>query len=276
MRGLSLRVEKLTKKLKQTVLACFAPPNVSTKARWMNIHRMVEWAETVLQHSPPGRSSEGSVISKLRDCLGNLPESKQFIKRFIRDALPLLECQKILKGVGLNMDRYQQCKELLKTIPPRSPVRIGFTVWMEKQLMVADSLGMGNMGMPISSDNIESLFGLGKSHGTGEVKDANRVALRLPAFCGSVNRESARMVMGVTVKEQQEVENKLLSLTRQRRTLLSNPGSLTDSLLTESDGYLSILPVPKTGKNSNEVIDIKTNCHQMIGSVNAVALSGFA
>ena len=214
----------------------------------MNIHRMVEWAEKVLQHSPPGRSSKGSVISKLRDCLGNLPESKQFIKRFLRDALPLLECQKILKGVGLNMDRYQQCKELLKTIPPRSPVRIGFTVWMEKQLMVADSLSMGNIGIPISSDNIESLFGLGKSHGTGEVKDANRIALRLPAFCGSVNRESARMVMGVTVKEQQDVENKLLSLTRQRRTLLSNPGSLTDSLLTESDGYLSILPVPKTEK----------------------------
>ena len=261
---------KASKKFKQTVLACFAPPKVSTKARWMNIHRMVTWAKTVLQHSPPGRASEGSVILKLRDCLGNLPESKQFIKRFLRDALPLLECQKILKDVGLNMDRYKQCKELLKTIPPRSPVRIGFIIWMEKQLMVADSLGMGNIGMPISSDNIESLFGLGKSHGTGEVKDANRIAFRLPAFCGSVNRESARMVMGITVKEQQEVENKLLSLTRQRRTLLPNPGSLTDSLLTESDGYLSILPGSKTEENPNEVIDIKANYDQMVGPFSAV------
>jgi hypothetical protein len=262
---------KASKKFKQTVLACFAPPKVSTKARWMNIHRMVKWAEMVLQHSPPGRSSEGSVISKLRDCLGNLPESKQFIKRFLRDALPLLECQKILKRFGLNMDRYKQCKELLKTIPPRSAVRIGFTIWMEKQLMVSDSLGMGNIGIPISSDNIESLFGLGKSHGTGEVKDANRIALRLPAFCGSVDRESVRMVMGITVKEQLEVENKLLSLTRQRRTLLSNPGSLTDSFLAESDGYLSILPVPKTEEISDEVIDIKSNYDQMTGPANAAA-----
>jgi hypothetical protein len=78
------------------------------------------------------------------------------------------------------------------------------------------------------------------------------------------------MVMGVTVKEQQEVENKLLSLTRQRRTLLPAPGSLTDSLLTESDGYLSILPVPKTEEIPKESIDITTNFEQWIGPVKAV------
>ena len=92
------------------------------------------------------------------------------------------------------MDGYKQCKELLNTIPPRSPVRIGFTVWMEKQLMVSYSLGMGNIGLPISSDNIESLFGLGKSHGTGEVKDANRIALRLPAFCARMATQNPPLV----------------------------------------------------------------------------------
>ena len=79
------------------------------------------------------------------------------------------------------------------------------------------------------------------------------------------------MVMGVTVKEQQEVENKLLSLTRQRRTLLPAPGSLTDNLLTESDGYLSILPVPKTEEFFNESIDITTNSEKWVGPVKAVA-----
>jgi len=259
-----------SKKFKQTVLACFAPPKVSTKARFMNIHRMVKWAEMVLQHSPPGRASKGSVVAKLRDCLGKLPESKQFIKRFLRDALPLLESQKILKTQGLNMETYKQCKELLKNIPQLSQVGIGFVTWMEKQLMVAEALGMGNTGMPISSDNIESLFGLGKTHGTGEVKDANRIALRLPAFCGCVDRESARMVMGVTVKEQQEVENKLLSLTRQRRTILPAPGSLTDSLLTDTDGYLSLLPVPKSDEKSENVIDITAKFDQLGGPDNVV------
>jgi len=234
----------------------------------MNIHRMVKWAEMVLLHSPRGRASKTSVISKLRDCLGKLPEHKQFIKRFLRDALPLLEIQKILKTQGLNMETYKECKELLKDIPEGSRVRMGFIVWMEKQLMVAELLGMGNIGMPISSDNIESLFGLGKTHGTGEVKDANRIALRLPAFCGCVNKESARMVMGVTVKEQQEIENKLLSLTRQRREMLPTPGSLTDSLLSETDGYLSLLPVPKSDEKKEDVIDITSNPTQSCGPEN--------
>ena len=262
---------KASKKFKQSVLACFTPPKVSTKARFMNIHRMVTWAQKILQHSPPGRAKSGSAVEKLRDCFGNLPEYNQFVKRFLRDAVPLLECQKILKSVGLNMNSYKECKELLKTIPQRSQVRIGFKVWMEKQLMVHDSLGLGNIGLPISSDNIESLFGLGKSHGTGEVKDANRIALRLPAFCGPVSMESARMVMDVSVKEQQKVESKLSSLIRQRRTLLPNPGSLTDNLLTTTDGYLSILPMPKTGKNINKPIDIKQDYYQHSGPVKAVA-----
>ena len=262
---------KASKKFKQTVLACFAPPKVSTKARFMNIHRMVTWAEKVLQHSPSGREPKGSIITKLRDCFGNLPESKQFIKRFLRDTRPLLECQKLLKGAGLNMDTYKQCKETLKTIPPRSPVRMGFIIWMEKQLTVNSALGMGNIGLPISSDNIESLFGLGKSHGTGEIRDANRIALRLPAFCGPVNRESARMIMDVTVKEQQEIESKLLSLTRQRRNFLPNPGSLNDSLITESDGYLSIMPVPKNKENTNKIVDIKDSYDNVSGPINEVA-----
>jgi len=252
-----------SKKFKQTVLAFFAPPKVSTKARFMNIHRMVKWADMVLQHSPRGRVSKDSVVSKLRNYLGKLPEYKQFIKRFLRDACPLLKSQKILKAQGLNMKTYKECKELLKNIPQGSQVRIGFITWMEKQLIVAESLGMGNTGMPICSDNIESLFGLGKTHGTGEVKDANRIALRLPAFCGSVNRESARMAMSVTVNEQQEVENKLLSLTRQRRKILPTPGSLTDSLSTEFDCGLTLLPVPKNDEKSKDITDITANFEQL-------------
>ena len=234
-----------SKKLKQTMLAFFAPPKVSTKARFMNIHKLVKWAEMALKHSPVGRTSEGGIIAKFRTALGKLPECKSFIKRFLRDATPLLESEKILKMKGLNLETYQECKNLVKTIPERSKVRIGFVLWMEKQLMVNESLGIGNTGLPVSSDNIESLFGLGKTHGVGAIKDANRIALRLPAFCGKVTRESAKMVMNITVEQQQELESKLLSLTKQRRKILPNPGSLTDNL---SDDYsnLSLLPVPKS------------------------------
>jgi len=249
-----------SKKLKQTALAFFAPPKTSTKARFMNIHRLVKWAEMVLQHSPRGAVSKDSSVAKLRKALGKLPECKSFIHRFLRDALPLLKTQEIIKSKGLNWDTYQECKEIIKTIPQRSQVRIGFTVWMEKQLMVSASLGLGNIGLPVCSDNLESLFGVGKTQGIGQMKDANRIAMRLPAFCGKLTEESAQMVMNVTVKKQQEVEKQLLSLTKQRRKILPNPGTLLESLSTECDCNLSLMPVPKSDQEIGDVTNI-TDCY---------------
>ena len=48
-------------KLKHTLLACLAPPTVRTKARFMNVHRLVTWAARVLQLSPPGGAKRGSM-----------------------------------------------------------------------------------------------------------------------------------------------------------------------------------------------------------------------
>jgi len=237
-----------SKNLKQTMLAFFAPPQVSTKARFMNIHRLVKWAQAALKHSPAGGVSQDSPVAKLRKALGKLPECKSFIERFLRDAIALLKSQEIIKAKGLNLETYQECKELIEVIPQSSPVRAGFTVWMEKQLIVAASLGLGNIGMPVSSDNIESLFALGKTHGIGEIKDADRIALRLPAFCGKLTEDAGKMVMEITVRKQLEIENKLLSLTRQRRVFLPNPGILTDSILIEPDCHLSLMAGQKPSK----------------------------
>jgi hypothetical protein len=48
-------------KLKHTLLACLAPPTVRTKARFMHVHRLVTWADRVLQLSPPGGAPRGSM-----------------------------------------------------------------------------------------------------------------------------------------------------------------------------------------------------------------------
>ncbi|MGD9732811.1 MAG: hypothetical protein AB7U45_11575 [Desulfamplus sp.] len=259
-----------SKNLKQTVLAFFVPPKVSTKARFMNIHRLVKWAQKVLKHLPADTVTENSPVAKLGTALGKLPECKSFIERFLRDAIALLKSQEIIKSKGLNLETYQECKELIEVIPQSSPVRVGFTVWMEKQLIVAASLGLGNIGMPVSSDNIESLFALGKTHGIGEIKDADRIALRLPAFCGKLTEDAGKMVMEITVRKQLEIENKLLSLTRQRRVFLPNPGILTDSILIEPDCHLSLMPVPKAEQNLNNVIDITGFYHQNTGTKNEI------
>ena len=252
---------KASKNLKQTILACLAPPKVSTKARFMNLHRLVQWADQVLQHSPQGRAPKKSLLSKLRTSLNRLPECRALINRFLRDARPLLECQKILKTKGLSDKSYAECQPLIETIPARSPVRIGFTAWAEEQLEVAEKLGLKQRGMPISSDNIESLFAVAKQHGTGEIKDANRIALRIPALCGTLTEQDVQRVLKLSVKEQQKIVNTLPSLTGQRRHILPNPGSLDKTLSKEAvTKNLQLIPDSKfRGKTENK-LNISDNC----------------
>ena len=249
-----------SKRLKQTVLTCLVPPKVSTKARFMNINRLVTWADKILRHSPKGRASQDSILSKLRTSIGRIPECKVFIKRFLRDTNPLLESQKILKNIGLSQDSYRQCLKLIETIPPRSSVRIGFTKWMENQIMIAENLGLQHTGMPISSDSIESLFGVSKQHGCGKIKDANRIALRIPALCGELTRKDAQMVPDISVKEQQHIESSLPSLTKQRREVLPNPGCL-DKIIDDKEEKKNLKLLPGSKKRSKNLIKLDITDH---------------
>ena len=210
----------VSKRLKQTLLACLAPPKVSTKARFMNLHRLVSWAERLLEQSPRGRAAKGSLLEKLRDAFGSLPRCKRFINDYLANAKPILECQSLLKKRGLNQTTYDECQRHLTTIPLAS-IRIPLSMWLDNHLAFARALGLQTMGLPISSDGIESLFGVGKHLGTGQIKDANRIALRIPALCGELTRADAEAVLGVTVKEQNEAIGSLPSLIKQRRDVFS-------------------------------------------------------
>ena len=152
----------------------------------MNLHRLVTWADQLLKHSPAGGAAKGSLLAKLRASMDNLPVCKSFIHKFRRDATTLLDCQSILKNKGLSKQTVKECETRLEAIPPCSPIRIGFVNWMSTQLKTAENLGLSTIGMPISSDSIESLFGIAKAHGTGEVTDANRIADSIPVMCGQV------------------------------------------------------------------------------------------
>ena len=236
---------KVSKKLKQTVLAFLAPPKNSTKARFMNLQRLIIWADKLLKHSPTGRVAKDSILSKLRAGMGNLPQCKTFITRFLRDAQVLLKCQKILKVKGLSKETYNQCKVVLGAIPARSIIRTGFIKWLDQHLEIAQTLGLEELGLPSSSDILESLFGIAKQHGTGNTKDANRIALRIPALCGEITRDDAQRVLDITVKEQQEVESAINSLTKQRRSILPNPGSINDGIIA---GIENLELIPKSQK----------------------------
>ena len=246
---------RVSGKLKQTVLACLTPPKVQTKARFMNVHRLIRWADQLLRLSPAGGAPRGSTLSKLRACLDGLPSCRAFIKRFRDDAVPLLECQRILKAQGLSLSTIAQCEPFIQTIGS-SPVRHEFVAYLQNQLQTAVKLGLDHIGLPVSSDQIESLFGLGKLHGTGEINDANRIALRLPALCGALTLAEAEQVIGISVAEEQQITGRFTSLVKQRRKVLPHPDHL-ESLSTQQAGtHLELIASAKNGENSGEILHL--------------------
>jgi hypothetical protein len=244
---------------KQTILACLAPPKVSTKARFMNLHRLVKWAALLLKQSPRGRAANGSLLQKLRDSLDQLPQCRGFINEFLLNAEPLIKCQKILKTQGLSQDSSDQCRPIIATIP-NPVIRIRFMAWLDNHLGIAHTLGLNEIGLPISSDSIESLFGVAKHHGTGEIKDANRIALRIPALCGKLTRQDAENVLRITVKEQQHWVGSLPSLTRQRRDVFARGGRLDDINTNAANPNVAFVAGSKSEQKSHNMIN-KTVCY---------------
>ena len=245
---------KVSSKLKQTILACLAPPKVQTKARFMNIHRVVTWASKLINLSTSGHAFIGSALFRLQYSLDQLPECKILIKRFRDDASALLECQKILKKNGLNNKTYLQCVPIIESIPS-SAVRRDFTDYLQGQLKISKTLGLADIGMPISSDAIESLFGLTKQHGTGEIKDADRMALRLPALCSIPTRAEAQQVVEMSVAQQAEVTEKLTSLEKQRRNVFSNHEDIEKLCLNHANNHVELIPAAKNRSNIQKISD---------------------
>jgi hypothetical protein len=254
---------RVSGKLKQTILACLTPPKVRTKVRFMHVHRLFTWADQVLGLSPTGGAKKGSALAKLRACLDELPACKALIKRFRTDAHGLLECQKILKTKGLSHDTRGQCEPLIATMPS-SALRQEFRAYLDFELETATTLGLDHVGLPISSDAIEALFGVAKRHGVGETQDANRIALRLPAFCGVPTREEAKQVLQVSVETQQELTDHFTSLTKQRREVLGHPERLESLSLEQATSHVEIVPSPKNRSNNRTIISISNGyeeCH---------------
>jgi hypothetical protein len=255
---------RVSGKLKHTILACLVPPTVRTTARFMNVHRLFTWADRVLQLSPAGGAKTGSSLSKLRACLDELPTCKALIKRFRADASGLLECQRILKTTGLSHDTLVACEPLIDAMPS-APLRLEFRAYLQVQLATATTIGLDQVGLPMSSDTIESLFGVAKHHGVGRTQDAARIALRLPALCGAPTREEAEQVLEISVARQQEITVQFTSLTKQRREVLCHPERLERLGLSQGEPHMALIPSPKKRSNHEAIANISKGCRNQYG-----------
>ncbi len=250
--------------LKQTLLACLAPPTVRTKARFMHVHRLFPWADRVLQLSPPGGAKAGSMLARLRASMDKLPACKDLITRFRADAHGLLACQQILKTKGLSHDTLAQCEPLICEIPTAT-LRQEFTAYLAHQLKTAKTLGLEHVGLPISSDPIESLFGVVKRHGMGQTQDAARIALRVPALCGAPTREEAKQVLGISVASQHEITGQFTSLTKQRREVLGHRKELESLGRSQGEPHVELIPGPQNRSNHEAIVNLSMGCDDQHG-----------
>jgi hypothetical protein len=255
---------RVSGQLKHTILACLAPPTVRTKARFMQVHRLFAWADRRLKLSPAGGAKAGSIFARLRACMDELPACKDLIKRFRADAQGLLECQEILKTKGLSHDTLAQCQPLICAIPS-ALVRQEFEAYLEYQLATAKAVGLDQVGLPISSDAIASLFGVAKRHGVGQTQDAARIALRLPALCGAPTREEAEQVLGISVARQHEITGQCTSLTKQRREVLGHGKKLESLGQSLGEPQVELLPSPKHRSNHAAIVNLSRACENQYG-----------
>jgi len=255
---------RVSGQLKHTILACLAPPTVRTKARFMHVHRLVSWADRLLKLSPAGGAKAGSILARLRACMDELPACKDLIKRFRADAQGLLQCQEILKTKGLSHDTLAQCQPLICEIPT-ALVRQEFEAYLEYQLTIAKTVGLDQVGLPMSSDAIESLFGVAKRHGVGQTQDAARIALRLPALCGVPTREEAEQVLGISVARQHKITDQCISLTKQRRKVRGHGKELESLGQSLGEPHVELLPSPKNRSNHAALVNLSRACENQYG-----------
>ncbi len=148
---------------------------------------------------------------------------------------------------------------------PSAPLRREFVAYLQYELSTAQTLGLDQVGLPISSGAIASLFGVAKRHGVGQSQDAARLALRLPALCGAPSREEAEQVLGMRVARQHEITGQLPSLTKQRREVLGHGKALESLEQGHAAPHVELLPSPKNRSNHTAIVDLSMDCDNQSG-----------
>jgi hypothetical protein len=91
------------------------------------------------------------------------------------------------------------------------------------------------------------------------------MALRLPALCGAPTREEAAQVLGISVARQYELTGQCISLTKQRREVLSHRKALARLGRSPGEAHVACLPRPKNRSNHAAIVNLSTGCEDQHG-----------
>ena len=91
-----------------------------------------------------------------------------------------------MKTRGLNECTYIEANDVLATLSERSLVRSRLSAWLEKHIKIHRALAIGQLPLLVSTDAIESLFGIFKTVVQRNPQaELNRLIYVIPLLCGN-------------------------------------------------------------------------------------------
>jgi hypothetical protein len=178
-------------------LAALRPPKIRAKGRFQGISRVVDWATRMAELlSGSGRPTKGSLRERLSRAMPKLCAMRFFFTRFSRDCTALNAVMELLKTQGLNQETYKAAVALLEPLPARSRMKGAARAWLDETLRTHCRLGIGQTPLVVSSDVIESLYGIEKMIlERSPAPEFGTLSLATPLFCGNLTEHVVREAM---------------------------------------------------------------------------------
>jgi hypothetical protein len=181
--------------LRLTPYAFLCPPKLRTVGRFQSIINYVHWALKVLDLTSlkvPLTSERATLVKVLREAIGGgLGKLRPFLKHFCDTVSKVNEFQTLIKNQGLNAESYHQAKAILLTLPKRSRLRRRLLAWLDRSFRTQTRLKARDYFLPVSSDVLESYFGVVKADCERQPQKAfNQLVLAAPARLGNLTAKS--------------------------------------------------------------------------------------
>ena len=175
-------------------VAALRPPKIRAKGRFQSISRVVDWANRMAEIlAGAGRPTKGSLRERVLHAMPKLTAMRFFFARFSRDCATLNSIMELLKTHGLNQETHKAAVELLRALPVRSRIRRSIKAWLDESLRTHCRLSVGQIPLLVSTDALESLYGLVKMILERlPAPEFGTLSLATPLFCGTLTEHIVR------------------------------------------------------------------------------------
>jgi len=183
------------KKVQQTNLMAFAPPNQRSKARYMNVDKLVQWGQDVLNYLDRGVSNDGLDLTRMNEKLGWLHEYREQIGSWSSLMNVVESAVDFVRSVGI----YRYCSIDLETAIEEcgnddraNRVRAELICFLEQQSLNAkpDEVLLG------SSEVLESAIGKFKTLEQDQVKSGfTSMLLSFSAFLSKTTQDAIQTAL---------------------------------------------------------------------------------